>query len=172
MVIQSEIEAAVDAYLIVGIGENVPAAMLAILEAAERARPRRDPTNAKRSRQWRAKKRADRNVARNGVTFASNVPADLLERLLPLLREPSASPDGPCLIHFSLDLGAGGQAAQRAGCLPGRNHPGWGCPAAPRHALRCSPQSSKGVSSANGPTRVWGAAEDKIGTMLAEADTA
>jgi hypothetical protein len=114
LVTQAEIEAAVDAYLIVGIGENVPAAMLAILEAAERVRPRRDPTNAKRSRQWRAKKRADRNVARNvagddasnvtrlapgignvtgnvagnrnvarnGVTFARNVPADLLERLL------------------------------------------------------------------------------------------
>ena len=45
MVMQAEIEAAVDAYRIVGIGENVKAGMLAILEAAERVRPRRDPTS-------------------------------------------------------------------------------------------------------------------------------
>jgi hypothetical protein len=40
------------------------------LEAAEQVRPRRDPTNAKRSRHWRAKKRAEHNVAGDD---ASNV---------------------------------------------------------------------------------------------------
>ena len=38
------------------------------LEAAERVRPRRDPTNAMRSRQHRAKKRAERNVAGDGTS--------------------------------------------------------------------------------------------------------
>ena len=97
MVTQAEIEAAIETYLHVGIGENIHAGMLAILEAAERVRPKRkDNTRAERARRFRAKRNAvtgagdQRNgvpgesnavpYERNGVT--GNVPPDLLERLL------------------------------------------------------------------------------------------
>jgi hypothetical protein len=97
LVTQAEIDAAADTYLHVGIGENIHAGMLAILEAAERVRPKRkDNTRAERARRFRAKRNAvtgagdrrngvpgERNAVpceRNGVT--GNVPADLLERLL------------------------------------------------------------------------------------------
>jgi hypothetical protein len=48
------------------------------LEAAERVRPRRDPTNAMRSRQYRAKKRAERRVVTRNVADddTSNVAAE------------------------------------------------------------------------------------------------
>jgi hypothetical protein len=51
----------------VGTSASEALAKLA-LEAAERVRPRRDPTNAMRSRQHRAKKRAERNVAGDGTS--------------------------------------------------------------------------------------------------------
>ena len=91
MVMQAEIESAIETYLHVGIGENIHAGMLAILEAAELVRPKRkDNTRAERARRFRAKRNAvtgvgdqrngvpgERNAVpceRNGVT--GNVPAD------------------------------------------------------------------------------------------------
>jgi hypothetical protein len=64
LVTQAEIEAAVDAYRIVGIGENVKAGLLAILEAAERVWPRRDPTYVLRHRRYKAKRRNVTTVLR------------------------------------------------------------------------------------------------------------
>ena len=87
MVTQAEIEAAVDAYLIVGIGENVPAAMLAILEAAERVRPKRkDNTRAERARRFRAKRNAVTGVGdrRNGVPSERNAVTGNVPALTPL----------------------------------------------------------------------------------------
>jgi hypothetical protein len=69
VVTKIEIEAAAEAInsAIVGTSASEALAKLA-LEAAERVRPRRDPTNAMRSRQHRAKKRAERNVAGDGTS--------------------------------------------------------------------------------------------------------
>jgi hypothetical protein len=68
LVTQAEIEAAAEAYLHVGIGESIHAGMLAVLEAAERVRPKRkDGTVTERSRRFRAKRNG---VAQNGVAAA------------------------------------------------------------------------------------------------------
>ena len=70
MVTQAEIDAAAVAYLRVGIGENIQAGMLAILEAAAQVRPKRkDNTRAERARRFRAKRNAVTGAGdrRNGV---------------------------------------------------------------------------------------------------------
>ena len=68
MATQAEIEAAEREYERVydemdgGSGRH-KRALIAALEAAEQVRPRRDPTNATRVHEHRARKRAERNVA-------------------------------------------------------------------------------------------------------------
>ena len=79
MVTQAEIEAAIETYLHVGIGENIHAGMLAILEAAARARPKRkDNTRAERARRFRAKRNAVTGAGdrRNGVPGERNAVKD------------------------------------------------------------------------------------------------
>src|ERR1700674_2903761 len=68
MVTEIEIDAAAETISSVLVGTSASQLAKLALEAAERVRPRRDPTNAMRSRQHRAKKRAERNVAGDGTS--------------------------------------------------------------------------------------------------------
>jgi hypothetical protein len=106
LVTQSEIEAAAEAYLHVGIGESIHAGMLAVLEAAERVRPRRDPTNVARQRRYKAKRR---NVTASEAA-PGNVTANVTAPARPVTANVTALPPDdpmPLLLARLLDAAGG-----------------------------------------------------------------